>query len=72
MERALGLSARSCHDLRMRKWGWKGVLELSGWKEAKYIVVSAVIVCVRCSVGEIKSRPGVLEAPLQYGKVYRL
>ena len=42
MERALGLSARSCHDLRMRKWGWKGVLELSGWKEAKYMVMSAV------------------------------
>ena len=42
MERALGLSARSCHDLRMRKWGWKGVLELSGWKEAKYIVMRVV------------------------------
>jgi hypothetical protein len=36
------LSARSCHDLRTRKWGWKGVLELSGWKEAKYIVMGDV------------------------------
>jgi hypothetical protein len=41
MERAR-FSARPYNDGRMRKWGWTGVLALSGWKEAEYIVVRIV------------------------------